>query len=136
MNDYRRLLLVRRAMRRRCYDPNDQYYYLYGAQGVTICNDWLQHPSHFVRWALTNGYRQGLYLDRKNNTKPYAPSNCRWVTPTESTRNRRNTRRAKYEGKLRAIAEIAELEDIPFSLIDSRWVSGKRGAALWAPKAL
>lgn len=32
----------------------------------------------------------GMTLERKNNDKGYGPSNCRWATPAEQARNKRN----------------------------------------------
>lgn len=41
--------------------------------------DWL----HFRSWALANGYRRGVELDRIDSSGPYAPFNCQWLTKAE-----------------------------------------------------
>ncbi|MEI7832813.1 MAG: hypothetical protein WCJ56_06430 [bacterium] len=33
----------------------------------------------FLRWALSTGYAEGLYLVRKEMTEPFSPRNCHWV---------------------------------------------------------
>ena len=58
----------------------------YEGKGIKICRKWLD-VKNFVLWALKNGYEEGLVIDRKDNTKGYSPSNCRWITWTESARN-------------------------------------------------
>ena len=56
----------------------------------TVCDEWLDF-SNFARWALANGYRRELQIDRIDNERGYSPDNCRWVTPSEQNRNRRMT---------------------------------------------
>ena len=56
----------------------------------TVCDEWLDF-SNFARWALANGYRQGLQIDRIDNARGYSPDNCRWVTRVVQNRNRRMT---------------------------------------------
>lgn len=43
----------------------------------------------FKDWALANGYTDTLTIDRRDSTKGYAPSNCRWVSSTVQSQNRR-----------------------------------------------
>ena len=57
---------------------------------VSICKAWMRFEP-FMRWALDNGYRDDLSLDRIDNSKGYLPSNCRWATAKEQAVNRRNT---------------------------------------------
>ena len=56
----------------------------------TVCDEWLDF-SNFARWALANGYRRELQIDRIDNERGYSPDNCRWVTRSEQSKNRRMT---------------------------------------------
>ena len=66
-------------MIRRCYDPSRQNYRSYGAKGITVCELWRRSPWAFNNWAMANGYRDGLSIDRINPNKGYSPDNCQWV---------------------------------------------------------
>ena len=46
----------------------------------------------FKTWALENGYKDNLTIDRINNDGNYEPSNCRFITIAENSRNRSSTK--------------------------------------------
>lgn len=83
---------VWKNMRSRCYNPKHKSFKDYGGRGIKVCDEWINNPSVFVNWAISNGYKKGLQLDRINNDGNYEPNNCRFVTPKVNTRNRRNTK--------------------------------------------
>ena len=74
-------------MIRRCYNPNDTGYKWYGAKGITVCKEWKDDHGAFVKWALSNGWKKGLQIDRANNKLGYSPNNCRFVTNSENSAN-------------------------------------------------
>lgn len=84
-----RLYRIWAGMKSRCYNPKNHKYYLYGARGINICSEWLHDFKSFYDWALLNGYKDDLTIDRINNDKGYYPNNCRWATIAEQNRNRR-----------------------------------------------
>lgn len=74
-------------MRRRCRGKatNRQYYV---DKGISYCPEW-EDFDVFVRWAVDNGYQDGLEIDRIDGDKNYSPENCRWVTHKQNSRNRK-----------------------------------------------
>lgn len=60
-------------------------------QGITLCDEWLDFEN-FYNWALTNGWKEGLTIDRIQTNLGYSPDNCRWVDSVVQSQNRRKTK--------------------------------------------
>jgi hypothetical protein len=96
--DYYYLCAVYYGMRRRCEVPENQAAKHYHDKGIRVCEEWKNSRDSFIEWALSTGYLKGLHLDRKDSKLGYSPSNCRWLTPSESgahtdRESRKNTMR-------------------------------------------
>ena len=78
------------AMMWRCENPKNPRYKDYGGRGIKVCQEW-HDVETFIKWCHENGYKKGLQLDRIDNNGNYEPSNCRFLTPSQNARNRRNT---------------------------------------------
>lgn len=71
----------------RCYNSNHHEFKNYGGKGIVMCDEWLGENgfSNFYNWALENGYKEGLTIDRIDSDKNYEPNNCQWITRSENT---------------------------------------------------
>lgn len=76
------------SMKSRCRPTVEEW----GDRGIRVCQEW-QEFLPFYKWAIENGYKSGLILDRENNDGNYEPSNCRWATYSVSNKNKRKPRR-------------------------------------------
>ena len=76
-------------MKNRCYHPSYHAFNHYGGRGITVCDEWRNNFEAFYKWALSNGYRDNLTIDRKDNDKGYSPDNCKWSTMKEQNQNKR-----------------------------------------------
>lgn len=114
-----RLYKLWSAMRERCRCPNNQAYKNYGGRKIKVCKEWGDYLT-FRKWALNNGYKPGLTLDRINNNGDYEPTNCRWTTRRVQNLNRRNTLYLTYKGKTLPMTAWAEKTDIDYKCLYSR----------------
>lgn len=124
---------VWQGMKRRCYNKHNEYYKNYGGRGITVCAEWRDDFAVFEDWAMENGYRQGLSIDRIDNDKGYSPSNCRWVDRKTQARNRRITITVKYKGKTMSLAEASQKLRINYVTLKERYYRGDRGKRLFRP---
>lgn len=77
------------SMKTRCTNPNSKTFKYYGGRGISVCTEWLHDFTAFRDWALANGYRDDLTLDRIDTDGNYGPTNCRWATWHEQRMNQR-----------------------------------------------
>lgn len=86
------------SMVQRCNNPSNQSYRNYGARGITLS---FSSADEFVAWMLENlphkDYR-GVEIDRKDNSKGYAPGNLRLVSSRQNLCNTRRNRFVEYQG--------------------------------------
>lgn len=112
------------AMVQRCCNPKSEAYHIYGGRGITICEEWRNKPESFIKWAIKNGYKKGLHVDRIDNDKGYSPNNCRVVTPQENCMNTSRNHWITYEGETRTIMQWSDKLKIPYSRIRNRLKKG------------
>lgn len=116
-------------MRARCNNPNRREYKYYGQKGIEICNEWNDFTT-FYEWAINNGYKEGLTLDRIDVNGNYEPLNCRWTTAKEQGNNRSNNHLITYNGETKTVTQWAEERNINHDTLYSRinrahWDIGK-----------
>lgn len=109
--EHKDLFNLWQTMKTRCENPKRKNYERYGERGITVCEEW-HEAKNFVEWALSNGYKKGLQLDRIDNNKGYYPENCRFVTATENSRNRRNSKLLTINGETKCVSEWCEQKSV------------------------
>ena len=108
------------SMKTRCYNTNSRPYHNYGGRGIIVCSDWLASFSNFKNWAMKNGYREGLTLDRIDVNGNYCPENCRWIPMKAQQNNKRTNIRLTYKGRTLTLSEWADVLGIPYDCLLTR----------------
>lgn len=73
-------------MKSRCLNPNYHSFHRYGGRGIGFCKRWRK----FENFLKDMGSPPvGFSLDRINSDKNYSPKNCRWISKSENSKNRK-----------------------------------------------
>lgn len=107
----------------RCTNPKSKQYKNYGGRGISVCKEWLDFNQFFED--VWDGSKSNLHLDRMDNDKGYSKENCRWVTPKQNHRNKRNNH--YYQTHLRKMTQAELIETIGYTRKQFRRVIEKYG---------
>ena len=124
-----RLYKVWDGMKERCYNKSKNYYYRYGGRGITMCDEWHYSFEAFQEWAIANGYREGLTIDRIDNNKGYCPENCRWATIKEQNNNKSDNHYLTFRGETKTIMQWSELTGFSYATLSRRACKWKYATA-------
>ena len=106
-------------MKARCRNPNECSYSNYGGRGIRVCQEW-QNADSFMNWALKNGYKDTLTIERIDVDGDYEPSNCKWATLKEQARNKRNNFNVTYLGRTQPLAAWCEELNLKYNTVYMR----------------
>jgi hypothetical protein len=76
----------------RCYNPNQEFYHLYGGRGIQVCDRWLNSFENFLK-DMGRKPSPEYSIERIDVDGNYEPSNCKWATPKEQANNKRRTKK-------------------------------------------
>ena len=97
----------------------------YWGRGINICEEWKVFEN-FYNWAINNGYKDDLTIDRINNNGNYEPENCRWATRREQSNNTSKTIKIEHCGKILPFTEWCRKLNINYNTARSRYYKGER----------
>lgn len=109
-----KLCKVWNGMHRRCENPRDKSYERYGGRGIKVCDAWSGKDGFmtFREWALSNGYKEGLTVDRIDVNGWYSPENCRWATYKEQNNNQTENHWVTYRGETHTISQWSDITGV------------------------
>lgn len=122
------------SMVARCHYATSKDYPRYGGVGITVCERW-QGAQGFLNYVADMGPRPSPKhtVDRIDGTKGYSPENCRWATPAEQSRNRKDNVRVEHDGQSVLLCDLAAAHGLHEDTVRDRWARGDRGARLVRP---
>lgn len=118
-----RIYFIWSSMKARCYNSNCKEYKFYGARGILICDEW-KDSSRFFEWAINNGYRDDLTIERIDCNGNYEPCNCTFISKKEQGRNTRTVIRILSDGGYMTAKEVSELLSVSHSTIERMYHAG------------
>lgn len=112
------------SMLRRCENPNNQKYNLYGGKGITVCERWHKFENFIADIGLrpSNKYSLDRY---PNNNGNYEPSNCRWAIIDDQNRNLTSNIWLEHNGKRQVLADWSRELKIDSHCISKRLKKGE-----------
>lgn len=118
-----RIYHIWRDMRERCYIPRKIGYHNYGGRGIVVCEQWKGSNDflNFYNWAMANGYRDDLTIDRIDVNGNYEPSNCRWASQKEQQNNKRNTIYITYKNETKPLVEWSQMFNMNYMTLLRRF---------------
>lgn len=114
LEDRDRLARIHRIMIKRCYDENYISYKNYGELGIRVDSEWLEDKNKFILWAVNNGYRKWLNIDRINKRGNYNSDNCIWVIRAT---NKISDVNSMEDSNLELINKLEKIEGVKLKLL-------------------
>lgn len=127
--DNSRLYNIWHSMKQRCYYNKNTSYPNYGGRGIGMCDEWKNNFKSFYDWAIESGYQENAKrgqctIDRIDVNGNYEPSNCRWTTIKEQSRNKRTNHFITCNGQTKTMAEWSEIMGLSHTTIYDRLKAG------------
>ena len=117
--DNKRIGTIFSGIKDRCYNKNNKSYRWYGEKGVKVCKEWIDNPKLFENWALSNGYKDDLTIDRIDENKDYCPENCSWITNNDNAKYKSTTSLIEVNGKIHTGKDWAKILGFGSNLINT-----------------
>lgn len=109
-----------KSIKQRCYNKNSHCYKDYGGRGIEMCCEWRENYSSFRKWALANGYKEGLTIERIDVNGNYSPGNCTWIPLGAQAMNRRTSHYITVCGERMTITQASKKYGINRGTLSAR----------------
>ena len=111
------LYKVWEGMKRRC--AKSEYY-----SNISLCKEWINDPKNFIEWAIDQGYKKGLSIDRIDNKGDYSPDNCRFTDRFTQMSNTRKNVFIEFRGEVKTISQWARDLNLHKGTVSYRYKNG------------
>jgi len=92
---YKKIYTLYKDMHRRCNNPDNKYYHLYGGNGVTVCEQWQTFEGFYNTIDEVDGWDYDRYINSEleldkdikyKGNKLYSPETCTFASKTDNRR--------------------------------------------------
>lgn len=108
-------------MRKRCENKNHVSYCNYGGRGISVCQEWKESFKSFYSWAMNNGFKDGMTIERIDNNGNYSPENCKLIPKSEQSKNRRNCIFLTYKNQTMGLKEWSKIIGVSYGCLLKRY---------------
>lgn len=112
-SDYKKVYNAWWNMKNRCTNPKSSRFYTYGERGIGLCKEW-EDPKAFISWAVKNGWKPGLTVERNDVNKGYSPENCSIIPYKKQAQNKTTNIRITINGEEKCLSEWCRILNFPF----------------------
>lgn len=120
-----RLYSIWQNILNRCRNKKLKSYKNYGARGIKVCKEWEKDFINFYNWAMANGYKDNLTIERINVNGNYEPNNCKWISIKKQSYNKRNSLRFTINNETKCLAELCKEHNLNYVTIYNRIFKSK-----------
>ena len=118
-----RLYHIWQGMKSRCYAKSHKNTN-YQKNNIQMCDEWRNSFIEFYNWAIHNGYKDNLSIDRIDVYGNYEPNNCRWADRIMQENNTTKNVWVLINGEAHTIAEWSRILNISPKRIKRRVDNG------------
>lgn len=108
------------GIKSRCVYKSAENKPYYGGRGIKMCDEWANSFECFRDWAMENGYKDDLTIERIDNNGDYCPENCKWIPKAEQSSNRRNCVIVTYNGKTQNLNDWCKELGLDYKRVNNR----------------
>jgi len=103
-------------IKQKCYNDNlrDK-----NKANIGVYKAWLNNFQEFYDWAVQNGYKDGMQLERIDKNKDFCPDNCRWA---ENKKN--DYTNITFDGKTQSLLKWSKELNMSYYALLKRLDSG------------
>lgn len=110
-------------IKRRCDEPDNKSYDIYGGRGITYDERWSEFDPFYED--MKDGYSDNLTIDRIDPDGNYTKENCRWADKEEQANNTRTNVYVEYKGETLTVAELCRKYDFNYDVVRHRLLRGQ-----------
>lgn len=113
-----RIIQTYSNMKRRCDNPKNNSYKYYGGKGITYCEKWKTFDGFLDD--MYDTYKDGLTIERLDNSKNYCKENCTWATMKQQENHTGHNHKVEYQGETLNIIQLVERTGTDYDLVKNR----------------